>query len=281
MKSAISIRARLLNISRNEALPFQQILFRFFHERFLARLALSDYKKSLLLKGGNFIYAVQGKTARPTIDIDFLGTKISNNTDEILKIIKIICEVNLDDFVHFNTKNITAIPITEQKTDHGTRVKIEVMLDSIKQNIQIDVGFGDIITPKPIEIQYPVILEDFQSPILLAYNPETAIAEKLHAITVLAGFNSRMKDYYDIYYLERNSSLKNELLLSAIQNTFSARQTEFNPSNTVEIMNDFAKVENNIKMWNTFLKKIKAEEIECETVVKRIGQLVDELFDKN
>jgi len=199
VRSAASIRARLLNIARKEQLPFQQILFRFFHERLLARLAQSKYQNSLLLKGGNLIYVAQGNTARPTIDIDFLGKGLANSTDAVLKIIRSICEINLDDQVTFDLDEISVTHINEQNKYHGIRTKVEVGMGTIKQNIQIDIGFGDVVTPKPIELKYPALLPEFPEPLLLAYNYETVIAEKLHAITVLAGFNSRVKDYYDVY----------------------------------------------------------------------------------
>lgn len=260
MSSAKSIRSKLLNISRNEDQYFQRILVRFFHERFLVRLSKSKYKENLLLKGGSFIYAQQGNTARPTIDIDFLGKNISNDTAEIIYIIEEICKIPSNDFVVFNTESIKAMPINEHKEYHGIRLKVEVKFDTIKQNIQIDIGFGDRITPDAVLLNYPVLLQEFTEPTILAYTIETAIAEKLHAIAVLADFNSRIKDFYDIYTFISQKELDNKLLLDALINTFASRITPLDIDIIIQIINDFKSDENKIKLWFIFLKKINAKE---------------------
>lgn len=278
MSSAKSIRSKLLNISRNENLYFQQVLVRFFHERFLERLSKSKYKENLLLKGGSFIYAQQGNTARPTIDIDFLGQNISNDTAEIIHIAKEICKISSNDFVVFKSESIQAIPINEQKEYHGTRLKIEVNFDTIKQHIQIDVGFGDKITPNAVLLSYPVLLQEFIEPTIVAYTIETSIAEKLHAIEVLANLNSRIKDFYDVYTFIIQKELDNNLLLEALKNTFDARFTRFEIDKIIKTINDFKSVENNVKMWNTFLKKINAkEQVSFEEAMKIIISKLEQI----
>jgi len=262
MSSAASIRSRLLSISKNEKLTFQQVAYRYFHERFLARLALSPYRDNLLLKGGSFIYAQQGNTARPTIDIDFLGTNISNDSESIKEIIKKICHISLDDSVRFNPNTIQATIITEQKEYPGIRLMVDVSFDTVRERIQLDIGFGDKITPNPISIDYPVLLSEFPRPNILAYTIETARAEKLHAIYTLAAFNSRVKDYYEINLFMLKNQYTKDQVLNAISNTFAARNTEYNSQKLGEIMQEYANNTKNKKMWHAFIKRIKADNIE-------------------
>ncbi len=277
MPSAKSIRARLLNLSKHQNLPFQQIINRFFQERFLARLAQSPYKAQLILKGGNFIYINQGYTARPTTDIDFLGKNISNEIDELSHVIKQIAAIKLADAVFFSYQTIKSIPISEHKEYHGTRLKMEVRFDSIVQNIQIDIGFGDVIIPAPQTLHYPILLEGFEVPVIQAYTIETVIAEKLQAIMILAQLNSRMKDFHDIYTLIILEKINNEVLKEAIAQTFNNRNTPIN-FDSIIFKAAFYKDVSRLKMWNAFLTKIKAENISFETVIKRIEQLIKAVF---
>lgn len=270
MPSSASIRSRLLSISKNEKLTFQQVAYRYFHERFLARLAQSSYRDNLLLKGGSFIYAQQGNTARPTIDIDFLGINMSNESEAIKEMIKNICLISLDDCVTFNPYTIQTSIIAEQKEYHGTRLIVDVAFDTMRERIQLDIGFGDKITPHPIGIEYPVLLSEFQRPYILAYTIETAMAEKLHAIYTLAGFNSRVKDYYDIYLFIQKNQYGKDQVQNAINNTFAARNTEYDSQKLATIMYEYANHPNNEKMWKIFLKKIKADAIELKQVVELI-----------
>lgn len=270
MPSSASIRSRLLNIAKKENRTFQQIAFRYFHERFLARLSVSMYRDNLLLKGGNFIYAHHGNTARPTIDIDFLGDKISNNTVLITQIIKSICLIKLDDSIFFNPQTIKSIAINDQKEYHGTRLIVEVTFDSMKENIQIDIGFGDIVTPQPIYLNYPVLLPEFENPYILSYNIETAVAEKIHAIFTLAGFNSRIKDYYDVYIFVSQNQCSSNQLWAAINATFKARKTKFELSTLNQIIRDYASRPKNKKMWELFLNKISVTNIPLEVVAEII-----------
>jgi len=278
MPSAASIRFRLLSISKNEKLTFQQVAYRYFHERFLARLAQSSYRDNLLLKGGSFIYAQQGNTARPTIDIDFLGINISNDSEAIKGIVKNICHISLEDCVTFNPETIQATIITEQKEYHGTRLIIDVTFDTMRERIQLDIGFGDKITPNPIGIEYPVLLSEFQRPYIMAYTIETAIAEKLHAIYTLAAFNSRVKDYYDIYLFILNNQYAKDQVLNGISNTFETRNTEYNSQKLGKIMHQYANNPNNEKMLKIFIKKIKSDVIELKTVVELIkNKIIDQI----
>lgn len=276
MSSANAISMKLLMYSRKYNVNHQMILIRFFHERLLFRVSVSAYKNHLLLKGGNLLYSIQGNTARPTVDIDFSGNKISNDIEEIKKMFLQILTIESNDGVIFNTETLNVSEINEQNQYTGVRVKVIAQLANIKQNIQIDIGFGDVITPAPQTLQYPILLEDFEIPIIQAYTIETVIAEKLQAIIILAQLNSRMKDFYDIYSLLESEKINLEVVKEAINQTFSNRNTPIN-FDSIVFKEEFYTDANRLKMWNAFLTKIKAEEIPFEIVVKRIEKLVIEI----
>lgn len=279
MSNAKAISRKLLEYSRKYKINHQMILIRFFHERLLYRLSISVFRGHLLLKGGNLLYATQGQTARPTIDIDFSGGKISNDIEEIKKIFKQIISIQAKDAVVFDPKTISATEINEQNQYSGVRVKIIALLGNIKQNIQIDIGFGDVITPAPLTLHYPVLLEEFETPVIHAYTLETVIAEKLQAIIVLAQLNSRMKDFYDIYTLLQTHELNNAIQKEAIIQTFSNRNTQLN-FDTVVFTQAFYNDTSRKTMWKAFLNKIKAEDIAFETVIHKIQQFINDTFEK-
>jgi hypothetical protein len=278
MKSAASLRDKLLAKSKDEKLIFQQLLYRFFHERFLARLVASRHTEFLILKGGNLIYAWKGNTARPTIDIDFLGKNISNESEHLESVVKEICQIQLNDFVNFDITTIETAQINQVKTYHGTRFKFDTTFDTIRQKIQLDIGFGDTITPEPILLNYPVLLTDFHDFNIKAYNPETVIAEKIHAIFILAGFNSRLKDFYDIYELVLANSFNNLQLKNAILNTFSTRKTEYNNQLMNDILLEIGNDQSKVNLWKSFLKKINSENIEFNVVLKIITNTLNNSF---
>ncbi len=208
MKGSSSINAKLKNIARQKGIPFQQIIFRYIHERLLYRISISEYAENLFLKGGNLLYAMQDATVRPTKDVDFLGLHIHNNADLIKKIFTDICSSNYDkDFVWFDIQTITAGKITEEHKYSGIRLLMDAGFDTIKQRIQIDIGFGDVMVPSAQQLVYPVLLREMERPVILAYSSETVIAEKFQAMIELAGLNSRMKDFYDIYSIIQSGIL--------------------------------------------------------------------------
>ena len=277
MSNANAISMKLLEYSKKYKVNHQMILIRFFHERLLFRVSVSEFKNHLLLKGGNLLYSIQGNTARPTVDIDFSGNIISNDIEEIKKMFLQILAIETNDGVIFNAETLNASEINEQNQYTGVRVKVIAQLANIKQNIQIDIGFGDVITPAPQTLHYPILLEDFEVPIIQAYTIETVIAEKLQAIIILAQLNSRMKDFYDIYSLLKSEKINLEVVNEAITQTFNNRNTPVN-FDSIVFKEEFYTDVNRLKMWNAFLTKIKADNISFETVIKTIEQLVKDVF---
>jgi predicted nucleotidyltransferase component of viral defense system len=272
MSEASAISMKLLEISRKLIVNHQLILIRFFHERLLYRVSASPYRDKLLLKGGNLLYSIIGNEARPTVDVDFAGQRISNEINEIAQIFRQILSIPVKDEVEFAVEDMILFQINEQNTYSGIRIKVPASLGNIRQIIQIDIGYGDKIKPDPTPIQYPVLLDQFEEPSIMAYSTETVIAEKLQAIIALSELNSRMKDFFDIYTLLKLNKFDRSLLKEAIMSTFSHRKTMLN-LNSIVFTNDFAQDTQRNKMWKAFLRKINlSNEIEFSDVMKTISQ---------
>ena len=252
-----SIRSKLLNIAKKEDVFYQTILTRFFQERLLYRISQTKYRSNFYLKGGALMYAYEKLAARPTLDIDLLGCNISNEGTVIIAAFKEICSVLYEeDGIKFDTDNITAQNITEFKDYHGIRLSIPVTMDTIAQVLTMDIGFGDVVTPSPIAIDYPVLLEQLSGVNIMAYSLETVIAEKMHAIVDLADQSSRMKDYYDLYYILSKGDYDRDTLQDAITRTFENRHTSYD-ANTMFFRKDFADNQQMQARWLAFLHKIR------------------------
>ncbi len=253
-----SNRAKLLNIAKQENMFFQTILTRYFQERWLYRMSLTQYKEHFYLKGGALMYAYERFAARPTLDMDFLGANISNDSDNIVKAFKEIGAVPYDeDGVHFDINHITAKDITEFKDYHGTRINIPATMDTIAQVMTMDIGFGDIVTPKPVPLDYPILLAHLPTVNILAYSIETVIAEKMHAVIDLADQSSRMKDYYDLYHILTTQAYDKSILQDAVKRTFENRHTPYN-IDTMLFRADYPNNTNMQTRWRAFMRKITA-----------------------
>ena len=250
-----SIRARLLNVAKQEEVFYQTILTRYFQERLLYRISQTRYRENFYLKGGALMYAYERFAARPTLDIDFLGTHISNDGERIAEAFREICAVDCrEDGVQFACDKIVPRNIAEFKDYHGVRLSIPVAMDTIAQVLTMDVGFGDVVTPHPVSLDYPLLLEGLPEASILAYSTETVIAEKMHAIIDLADQSSRMKDYYDIYHLLTSFQYDTAILQDAINRTFENRHTPHNAA-TMFFREDFPNHPQMQVRWTAFLRK--------------------------
>ena len=219
--------------------------------------------------------------ARPTLDIDFLGNNISNEGETIVAAFKVICSVPCEeDGITYDTDGITAQNITEFKDYHGVRLSIPVRMDTIAQVLTMDVGFGDIVTPGPIDLDYPVLLEQLPSVNIKAYSLETVIAEKMHAIVDLADQSSRMKDYYDLYNILSKENYDADTLQEAIIRTFENRHTSYD-ANTMFFRKDFADNQQMQVRWQAFLRKItKSEDVSFSDVVVYIQNVLRPYWER-
>ncbi|MCF8367321.1 MAG: nucleotidyl transferase AbiEii/AbiGii toxin family protein [Bacteroidales bacterium] len=270
MNISASIRARLNNIARKEKIAFQVIILRFLHERFLYRLSMSKYAENFFLKGGNFIYALQGLATRPTMDIDLLAKSMNNEAANLESIFREIATIKVEDGTWFDNDSLQVQTISQQNVYTGVRLFIMAGFDAVKQKLQVDIGFGDTITPRAMHLEYPVLLDDLPTPKLRAYTPETAIAEKFHAMIFLAGVNSRMKDFYDVYHLLISEDCKLSTLEAAIKATFKQRNTGYTENHAL-FTNEFAQNAIRVRQWKAFLKKInQPEAVDFAGVIKAL-----------
>ena len=218
------MRQRLLNQSRAQNRPFEELLQYFAMERFLYRLARSPYADQFILKGALLLTAWRAPLSRPTMDIDLAG-RTNNQLDHIKEIVGAVCEIAVDpDGIEFNRASIELSRIKENADYEGVRIQFHATLARARIPMQLDIGFGDVITPGPAEIEYPTLL-NFPAPMLHSYPRETVVAEKLEALTALGLLNSRIKDYYDLALLSRMYPFEGECLAEAISATFRHRKT--------------------------------------------------------
>jgi len=204
---AASIRQKLLNKARIDNCPFNELVQFYAMERFLYRLSLSEYSDKFILKGALLFRVWSSDVYRPTKDIDMLG-KTDNNESNISKIIKEVLSTQVvPDGMNYDIKSLTTENINEDADYEGIRVIFTGSLDTTRAYIQIDIGFGDIVYPKPEKTEMLCIL-DLPAPSLLCYSRESAIAEKFEAMIKLKKINSRMKDFYDIWLLSKQYSFE-------------------------------------------------------------------------
>ncbi|MBV8227351.1 MAG: nucleotidyl transferase AbiEii/AbiGii toxin family protein [Verrucomicrobia bacterium] len=247
-----SVRDRLFAQAKENGRPFNELLQYYAMERFLYRLAKSKYAGRFILKGALMLQVWQSPESRPTMDIDLLGTT-SNDEAKITGQVREILSIEVEpDGLHFDATSIRAERITEDAEYQGLRVRFRGSLRTAKINMQLDIGFGDVVYPEPEVSRYPNIL-DFPAPRLLCYSRESAIAEKLEAMIKLGELNSRMKDFYDIWMLARQFDFDSASLVEAIRKTFNRRQTDL-PVSVAALSKQFGEVKQT--QWNAFRKRL-------------------------
>jgi predicted nucleotidyltransferase component of viral defense system len=272
-----SIKSKLKQYSKEHKKIHQYTIIRFFQERFLCRLSQSRYKDNFLLKGGALVYVFGAEESRYTKDIDLLLTTLEAEHENLLLIFKEIGQIKLEDGIIFDTDKIITETIQKEGQYTGTRVRIGGSLGNIKQQLQIDIGVGDHVTPGPQEIEYPTIISGLNHPVLKAYSLETLIAEKFEAMISLGEYNSRMKDFYDVYQFVEKSDL--QILFEAVRNTFSRRKTTLVFEHPV-FTEEFYKEEKRNKQWRIFLTKNELNNIDFDKVFEKINSLLKPIYDK-
>lgn len=257
MMNVDSVKARLKNFAIKSGCTFQEALTYYGLERTIYRISISEYADNFVLKGGIFLYALFGRNyERATTDVDLLAQRISNGSEEMKSVFQKIFSRDVDDALVFDVDSITVEDITEFKEYHGLHVSFVGYPDRTKIPISIDIGFGDVIYPETVKMDFPVIL-DMESPRVNAYSLETSIAEKLEAIIHNGYLNSRYKDFYDIYVLSKKYVFSYAELRNAVIQTFENRKTPMTMDSAAfsdEFLNDPV----HQTRWKSFLKKKKA-----------------------
>ena len=252
---AASVHQRLLNEAKKSGRPFVELMQYYAIERFMFRLAQSPFEENYMLKGALMFFAWNTKLPRPTKDVDLLG-RIDNSLDVVINSMKRICQQKVvQDGIIFLQESISATRITEDLEYKGVRVRIPGNLGTIRLSLQIDIGFGDVIVPKANKFTYPTIL-GFPAPILRGYSKESTISEKFQAMVKLGILNSRMKDFYDIWFLSQKFDFKGQTLSNALRKTFVNRNTDI-VSNPVVFENSFASDKDKQKQWQAFIQRTR------------------------
>ena len=255
---AASIRARLKNIADKEHKQFDFILMLYFIERLLYRLSISRYSDMFILKGGLLLYTILDEKARPTKDIDMLARELASNLDALKEVFTEIASISIDDEVIYDTNSITTERIKEDADYEGVRIKLTAHMQNMRKVLQFDIGFGDVIVPKPQSMEYPTLL-DMDRPVLKAYSKESIISEKFEAMLYLAEANSRMKNFYDIYNLCNNFEFDGRILYEAIVQTLHRRGTPLSKAPII-FTEEFAKDKNKQIQWKAFIHRIKVDD---------------------
>ena len=262
-----SVRQRLLNLSERRREPFDLVLVRYGIERLLYRLGRSSHADKFLLKGAMLFALWSDGSHRPTRDVDLLG--FGPHDDETLgAIFADLCSVTTEpDGLAFLPESVAAAPIREGAAYPGTRVTMEARLESARIRLQVDIGFGDVVTPAPEPIVFPALL-DFPAPRLRAYPIYTVVAEKLEAGVRLGEANTRMKDIFDTWYLSRNFAFDGGILRDALIGTFTRRGTPLPATVPVSMTPGFATVK--AAQWTAFVRRNALPPVDVAVVLDAI-----------
>ena len=273
-----SIHDRLLQQARASGRPLNELLQYYAIERFLYRLTYSPYADQFVLKGA-LLFRVWGLPAfRPTRDIDLLGYT-SNDVENLVAIVRDVCKMDVpEDGIHFDPKSVKGERIKEDAEYAGVRLKFIGLLGRIRLNMQIDIGFDDVVSPAPVVKPYPVILS-MPAPALRSYPPEAVVAEKLQATIYLGSANSRMKDIYDLWMLSENIEFIGEMLQEAIRLTFEHRDTDIPENEPVAFLERFAGEKQ--EQWQAFLKTsaIMDAPDKFELILTRLREFILPIFE--
>lgn len=254
-----SVHARLLSRSRESGRPFQEMLEYYAMERFLCRLAASQYARRFILKGGLMLPIWRAAISRPTRDIDLLGHS-GNEVEAIVAVIQDLCGQPVDDDgLVFDPASCRGEMINPEKEYTGVRVRFTAYLDRARIPMQVDVGFGDVVVPRAVEVEYPTML-GHTAPRILVYTRESVIAEKLEAMVKRGEGNSRTKDFLDIWLLSRQYEFLGETLGLAVQMTFRNRGTPIR-SDPVCLTQTFAEDGGRQEAWRALLETSRIPDV--------------------
>jgi len=260
---AASVRQQLLNQARDKGEDFNLVLTRYALERLLYRLTRSQYADQFVLKGAMLFAVWANRVYRPTRDLDLLGYGDSSQ-QTLTKVFQEICLTDAEpDGLVFNANSVRINEIREDQEYGGCRVQLVAYLANAQINLQIDIGFGDVVRPEAERIDYPTLL-DFPAPRVWAYPREAVVAEKLQAIVALGMANTRMKDFYDLWVIASQFSFSGPSLVEAIKATFARRGTQIPSEVPIALSEAFSQDPGKTTQWRAFLRRSGLEESGAE-----------------
>jgi hypothetical protein len=270
---AMSLKARINNYAKDNSIAAQVVLQNYMFERFLARLSESEYREKFVIKGGILIAAIVGLDVRSTMDLDTTLKNLPLTEDKILEAVKAIGNINLGDEVTFETVSIA--PIRKDDRYGGYCVRLDAVYDTIVTPLSIDVSTGDVITPSAVQYEFSGIFDDELRIRLWGYNIETVMAEKLETILSRGIFNTRPRDFYDIFILATTQKYDKELLKRALAATAEHRGSTGKIADTNTILNTIAESGELLEMWKKYQKKFPyAKNISYDDIIEVIGKLL-------
>lgn len=263
----------LIDESKNKAvqnnITVNEVLQNYMFERILERLSISEYKNNFILKGGVLLSSIMGIDTRTTMDMDTCLKGINLTEEQLYKVLKNILDTDVKDGVTFEIKN--SKPIREDDEYGGLKYNILAKFDNIIVNLSIDIATGDVITPGEIEYNYKMMFED-KALKIMTYNIESIIAEKFQTIISRNVLNSRMKDFYDLYYLIKYKTFSKDDLRLAIEKTFEKRNTDIKLINSnISVIQESDLLQD---LWKTYSQKHKyTKDIKFEDIIETIKKI--------
>ena len=272
-----SVRARLLKRAKDSGSDYGLILTRYALERTLYRLSVSPWRDAFLLKGALLFDIWFDQPHRPTRDMDLLGFGPSE-LDAVATVFRDVCAIACDDGITFDATTLRATEIRKEANYAGVRVTLLGIRDGARCAIQIDVGYGDVITPEPERVSFPVLLEDMAAPVMRVYPAYTVVAEKYHAMVSLGMVNTRLKDYFDLWVLAKHVPFDPNILQDAITATFTRRGTPLPQELPQGLSDAFTQDLTKMQQWKAFLSKNKLQAPPLDELVSALRPL---LWGKN
>lgn len=270
---AASVLARLLTLAKQCGDDYNLLLNRFGMERLLARVSASPHADRFLLKGALLFALWYDTPHRPTRDADLLSFGPDDEAS-LIATFRDIAALDLGDAIVFDLDSVKADAIREDNTYGGTRIRLVAHLGSARCSLQIDVAFGDAVTPGPQTMAYPTLLGDFPAPVLRVYPVYTVIAEKYQAMVMLGQANSRMKDFFDLAVIARRTELDGATLAAAIAATFARRQTALPAERPLALTKGFSEDAAKLRQWQAFLSKNRIEAASLGDTVALLDDLL-------
>jgi len=268
-----SILARLLTLAKQRGDDYSLLLNRFALERLLLRISTSPHADRFLLKGALLFSLWYDTPQRPTRDADLLGFGPDDDAN-LINTFRDFSAMELGDGIVFDPESVKADAIREDNTYGGTRITLVARIGSARCTLQVDVGFGDAVTPEPQAVAYPTLLAGFEAPRLRVYPVYTVIAEKYHAMVMLGQANSRMKDFFDLAVIARRTELDGTTLAAAITATFARRQTAVPTERPLALTKQFSEDTAKLRQWQAFLNKNRIEAAGLDDSIALLNKLL-------
>lgn len=250
---AMSLKGKIKNYAKSKSIAAQVVLQNYMFERFLARLSMSDYREKFVVKGGMLIAAIVGLDTRSTMDLDTTLRNLPLTEEKVMEAVENICKITLGDDVIFEVKSIA--PIRKDDRYGGFCVRLDAIYDTIVTPLSIDVSTGDVITPEAVEYEFSGIFDEEIRIKMWGYNIESVMAEKVETILSRGIFNTRPRDFYDVYILGTTQRYNKKIFLKALEATAIHRGSREQIIDKTGIIEKLSASEELIQMWEKYRKK--------------------------